>query len=507
MSGSGGTGGQENHAGGSSGNLPPEDCFNNTDDNGDLLIDCEEASCTKACQNPCSTSVMLELSEQAPEKSHTGSWKGHANVFTQDCAPSVQTGPDIVYRIRNSSQKDAFVHVSVGSPTGDVLLARKDSCSGDSQDIPCRNEVGPGGKESMNVLVKVGESLMVVVGAADAEEAGLFTLEAKLVVPVCGDGIVTPDEGCDDPKDPGCSTTCQIIACDDASPIHDGETISVGKNDGKASSSLQPSCSKLGATSEEYIHSIRAKQSGWLQAVLRAGDATDLTLSLWGYCQSGAELACSDGAPGAIGSLERRVIPVSSGELHFVVVDSYDTTPIASYELFARSYPANCGDKIVSPVEQCDGAPTCEDDCTTKLTKVDEVEPNESIRQVTPIPPPLPGQKKVTLRGKIAPAGDHDFFLLKVDQAGLLTIATDEPGDGSCKRQGFSDHPVGLLDSELQLLSPEGTLIASNDNSPGDGFCSRIQANVDAGTYLIQVRASRSAPAQIFSYLLTLDLP
>jgi hypothetical protein len=484
-----------------------EDCFNGVDDNGNAQIDCEEESCAVACADPCAAPVQLVLSEKEPVKTHTGSWKGHANVFTQDCAPSVKTGPDIVHTIRNSSQKDAFVRVSAVSTTGDVVLARKQSCSGGSQDIPCRNAVGTGGTESLEVLVAADSALTVVVGAAAAGAADAFSLKAELVVPVCGDGVVTPDEGCDDPKDPGCSKACQIIACDDAAPISDGETSSVSQKDGKVSSSLQASCSKLGATAGEYIHSIRAKHSGWLQAVLRSGDTADLTLSLWGSCQAGAERACSDAAPGSIGALERLVIPVSSGELSFAVVDSYDGGPVADYELFARTYPAECGDGIVSPVEQCDGGETCGGDCTTKLAKIDEVEPNESVAQATSIPPGAFAQKKASLGGKIAHAGDSDLFLLTVEQEGMLAISTEEPGDGSCKRQGFSEPPVGLLDSELRLLTPEGNLIASNDNSPGDGFCSRIQAKVTPGTYLVQVRASRSAPAQIFSYLLQIDLP
>ena len=504
-SGNDNSGGMGNQAGG--GNLPAENCFNGVDDNSNAQIDCEEESCAVACADPCAAPVLLELSEKEPVKTHTGSWKGHANVFTQDCAPSVKTGPDIVYSIRNSSQKDAFVRVSAGSTTGDVVLARKQSCSGGSQDIPCRNAVGTGGTESLEVLVAADSSLTVVVGAATAGAADAFSLKAELVVPVCGDGVVTPDEGCDDPNDPGCSKACQIIACDDAAPISDGETSSVSQKDGKVSSSLQASCSKLGATAGEYIHAIRAKHSGWLQAVLRSGDATDLTLSLWVSCQAGAELACSDAAPGAIGALERLVIPVSSGELSFAVVDSYDGNPVADYQLFARTYPAECGDGIVSPVEQCDGGETCDGDCTTKLAKIDEVEPNESVAQATPIPPGAFAQKKASLGGKIAHAGDSDLFLLTVEQGGLLAISTDEPGDGSCKRQGFSEPPVGLLDSELRLLTPEGDLIASNDNSPGDGFCSRIQIKVTPGTYLIQVRASRAAPAQIFSYLLKIDIP
>jgi cysteine-rich repeat protein len=100
-----------------------------------------------------------------------------------------------------------------------------------------------------------------------------------------------------------------------------------------------------------------------------------------------------------------------------------------------------------------------------------------------------------------------DLFLLSVPEGGLLEISTDEPGDGSCKRQGFSDSPVGLLDSELRLLTPEGALLAVNDNGPGDGFCSRLQAKVTGGSYLIQVRASSAAPAQVFSYLLRVSLP
>ena len=109
--------------------------------------------------------------------------------------------------------------------------------------------------------------------------------------------------------------------------------------------------------------------------------------------------------------------------------------------------------------------------------------------------------------GKIAPAGDVDLYAVEVTKAGLLKVWVDEPGDGSCKRGELGVVPEGVLDSEVRLLRQDGTLVAINDNGEGEGFCSRVEAKVAVGSYLVQVKASPSSPSQVFSYLLKVEFP
>lgn len=488
---------------------PEENCQNGIDDNDDNLIDCDDPKCNLQCVNPCLAPQEITLSPKNPILSVNGSWKGHTAAFQQDCFKGEIKGPDIAYLIKNNSSEGAFIKVTAVADTpssANIILSSRTLCMAGSQDIPCKDALGEGGAEEMTQFVEPGASFVVIVGAVQPGSSGSFKLTAELSLSQCGDGKKTPDEACDDPKDPNCKD-CKITACLDTSPIKDGETVLVTKKDAKTSSALIPSCSKLGENPTSSIHSIRTAKTGWFQAILRSKEEPDQTLSLWSSCDKDSEITCADSAPGGVGSLERIVKPVSAGEMNYLVVGSYSGTELSDYKLFAETFPAVCGDKIISPVEQCDGDDSCDANCTRKLDSLDEIEPNNTISQATLLKSASSSGKKITFRAKIQKSGDRDIFRIVVEKSGTLEIATNDPGDGSCWRNDFSVMPQGILDSALHLFTADGVILASNDNGKLDGFCSRISFPVQAGTYWIEVSAAPSAPSQVFSYLLDVAFP
>lgn len=512
----GGAGGREAGGGGAGGQAGSDfagapnnspNCFDGEPDAPSDQVDCDEARCAPACADPCEFAVQVALSGDNPTASLPGLWKGHTDAFVPSCAPSSKTGPDIAYQLVNQSEQDAYVRVTALSKEGDVVLSQRASCKAGSQDIPCRNQVGVGGQEEMVVQIPKGGSTFVLVGSTEPGAAQSYTFKVSLLLPQCGDGKLTPDEECDSGE--GCSN-CKVVACEGATPIEEDDAAVLSSNAGKVTSVLSPSCTKPGSVAGEQVYSIRAKKSGWLQAVLRSTSSSDATLSLWSSCLAGGELACSDRGGAAAGALERLVAPVIAGEQRYVAVESY-SGEIPSFELSVGTFDGECGDKILAPVEQCDGdKKSCNPDCTTidpllleQPTPPVELEPNDALFAANPVKGN--GQKRMIL-GRISPAGDSDWFSFSVS-AGSVELSVEDPGDGSCKNKEPFWPLSGVLDSELRLFSSDGVLLARNDNGPGDGFCSRISTQLAAGTYLVQVSASSAAPAQVFSYRLLLNLP
>jgi len=78
-------------------------------------------------------------------------------------------------------------------------------------------------------------------------------------------------------------------------------------------------------------------------------------------------------------------------------------------------------------------------------------------------------------------ADSVDNYLIQVNAGDELIITTSTPGDGS-------GEPLNDLDPMLGLYDPDGNLIASDDNSAGDGRNAKITYEAeDAGVYLIRV--------------------
>ena len=75
--------------------------------------------------------------------------------------------------------------------------------------------------------------------------------------------------------------------------------------------------------------------------------------------------------------------------------------------------------------------------------------------------------------GSINPAGDEDYFRVRVSESGTLTVYT-----------------TGNLDTRGHLYDSNERQLASNDDGGlGDGSNFRIQHEVDAGTYYVRVEA------------------
>jgi len=178
---------------------------------------------------------------------------------------------------------------------------------------------------------------------------------------------------------------------------------------------------------------------------------------------------------------------------YFARITTSKTTS-ADYTFVARPVSV-CGDNVVSGSEECDDGNTSSVDGCSQQCKLDatlEMEPNDAPAQANALTPPA------KVGAGFDSGSDADYFRFTLAAPAAVTIrTTDWRGGTYCS----------TVDTQIELLTADGTLIASNDDVQG-GFCSRIdpasQAAVGrlaAGSYLVHVRQGFSGTEPY--YLLT----
>jgi cysteine-rich repeat protein len=171
--------------------------------------------------------------------------------------------------------------------------------------------------------------------------------------PVCGDGVVEGQEGCDDGNlafGDGCSKSCTIEPLDTCPGLPIGLAppgITIAGNLAGAHDDLAPGC---GQSQIDVIYEVTPTVSGTLVATLTG--AYEKSLSLRSSCGTGptAELVCNNGAGDL--AVSRWVY---AGVKYHVVVDAAAGLFTLHLDLSA------CGDGTAQGLEECDNIndPTC----------------------------------------------------------------------------------------------------------------------------------------------------
>jgi cysteine-rich repeat protein len=302
---------------------------------------------------------------------------------------------------------------------------------------------------------------------------------------LCYDGIDNDGNRKKDCADPACAATC-ADSCSAPPRILDPGFLN-GDSTGHASL-LTSSCLPSGATSgPELVFRVVASQTGVLEAVLTAVSA-DFSLSVRTDCAAAsAEKACSDRSAGP-GATETVKIPVTAGDPLFLVVDGAGPGDVGAFALEVHSSAIACGNRTRDPGEECDdGNTTSGDGCsgTCKL-ELSEHEPNDTLAAAN-------AYTHMPFVAQISPAGDVDVFSITLKNANSqIDVDTLDLGDGACANLE--------LDDRVDLLGPDGHVIASNDDG-NVGFCATLSATgLAAGTYYVRVTAS--GVATTFPYML-----
>jgi cysteine-rich repeat protein len=146
-----------------------------------------------------------------------------------------------------------------------------------------------------------------------------------------------------------------------------------------------------------------------------------------------------------------------------------------------------CGNGTIEPPEACDdGNPASGDGCTSTCTiesgHAYELEPNNSSAAANA------GDPVVRIHARIDPAGDKDYFRIKLSQTGGIRVETFDNATtlGTC----------ASIDTIINLYAANGTTEIATDDDGGPGNCSKIDpatqtgaANLPAGDYYLSVEA------------------
>lgn len=248
---------------------------------------------------------------------------------------------------------------------------------------------------------------------------------------------------------------------------------------------LDPLCGVAGVQGgSELVMRFVAANTGILDVALDA--EFPATLSVRSECAADAsELLCSTGA--------RITLDVEQGDVLYLVVGGLEASDAGRFTLEAMTRPIACGDAFRDTGEACDDGNTRDGDGCSQACAIESSESsnNDGAQQADPYAEPFIGE--------ISPAGDEDFVEFVVAEPSTSVVAsTFDLGDGACS--------LGLLDSELEILSGDGASLAFDDDG-GERYCARVLlGDLGPGTYLVRVAASSAGWTPTFPYRLALDL-
>jgi cysteine-rich repeat protein len=161
-----------------------------------------------------------------------------------------------------------------------------------------------------------------------------------------------------------------------------------------------------------------------------------------------------------------------------------------------------CGNGTIELPEGCDdGNTTSGDGCTATCTlepgHAYESEPNNSSATANP------GDPLVRVHARINPAGDKDFYRIKLSQTGGIRVETFDNALtlGTC----------ASIDTIIKLYAANGTTQLATDDDGGPGNCSKIDpatqtgaANLPAGDYYVSVEAYNNALIAGYQIVITI---
>jgi cysteine-rich repeat protein len=343
---------------------------------------------------------------------------------------------------------------------GDALVGAGEDCDGDDL----------AGNDCSTVGFQTGTLLCTPACAFDT--SGCSGTEQ------CFDAKDNDGDGAIDCSDSDCAAAC-AESCKNLPTLTDPASVA-GNTTGHAAQT-DPSCSRPGvASGPEVIYQLIAAKTGVLD--LKLTTASSLNVSVRTACDDpSTELGCKAG--------KRLRLPVTAGTPLFVVVDGIEAKDAGTYLLQAESRAVTCGDGHRDGAEGCDDANTSSGDgCSASCT----LEPSESEPNDTPA---TASASKSPFFGLVSSASDLDVVAVTVSET-PSTIVADifDFGDGAC---GWDE-----LDSVLELLAPNGSVLAMDDDG-GVGLCSHlVKSGLAAGTYYLRVKAAPDGDTPSFPYKL-----
>lgn len=241
------------------------------------------------------------------------------------CAAAV--GHDAAYQIEAAERGRVTIKVA-GYPGFDpVTYVRSGGCAG--KQIACADDGGAGAKETVQIYVVPGTPLYLFVDSKGKD--GDFSAWVHFQPGVfCGDGLVDPEEACDDGNQidgDGCSAACKPDAFPKEAGSCPGQTVHVWSLPVEVSATTVPftntqSGSCGGKSGRDAVYAIVPHSSGTLTATITKTDFDTVLYARESPCSSGKELGCSN-ALKAVGA-EKLSVPATLGQVLYLFVDGWN---------------------------------------------------------------------------------------------------------------------------------------------------------------------------------------
>lgn len=265
-------------------------------------------------------------------------------------------GADMVFSVE--LEAGAILEVTM-TPSGadDPVLLLASSCGSPvASCVDYRDDNGVGSAEALTYTntTAAKQTMFIVADTYYTGDGGPFTLDVKVHVPMCGDGVIETIEACDDGNmvandgctgcqiDPGygCTgapSTCALLpagdACGKAFPITASGTIQ-GTYSGFTSQydPTSSGCTTYSEKGPDIAYSIALMAGQKVSATLTPGANEDVALYIVTDCaQLTSCVAASD--TGFDGDPESLTYTATAMQTVYLIVDSYDETTAGPYSL------------------------------------------------------------------------------------------------------------------------------------------------------------------------------
>lgn len=234
---------------------------------------------------------------------------------------------DVVYALTPTTSGKVTAVLTPKTGFDGVLYARSGACTTGAQ-IGCSQQAGAAGAETISFDAAGGTTYSVVVDGQSGSQ-GAYSLTFSLAKMSCGDGMVTPDEQCDD-GNTAANDGCFSCKVEQNPPMADCPGLEVhvfGSPTVVSGSTASYSNIRIGScggdTAKDRVYEVVPEVTGTLTAEIVTASYDAVLYAREGACSGTfTELACDD----VIGNgKEKILVPVTKGKSVWVVVDGYST--------------------------------------------------------------------------------------------------------------------------------------------------------------------------------------
>ncbi|KYF84148.1 hypothetical protein BE11_38695, partial [Sorangium cellulosum] len=313
-------------------------CADGVDDEGDGLTDCADHDCHATC-GPIADAACADAAAVTTTTTIEGDTSTGTSVFQASCTGG---GPEQLHLFRPPAGQSGTLLVVLQSESDHGLYART-VCTNSLAEIDCKDEYAATDtrleEEELELVVHRDEAVPIFVDAYSPDDAGPYTLDFVFSPAICGDGIISQPEECDDrntTSGDGCSAECTLElddACADALPAV------LGDNQGDTSTGTRlfnGTCFTRGMP--EKVHTYTPPSDGTLTLALTS--ATDLGLYVRTSCaDEDSQIRCEDSQAGGTRP-ETIALDVDGGAPLFIFVDTYSAADAGRYTLHLAFTPA-----------------------------------------------------------------------------------------------------------------------------------------------------------------------